>query len=161
MSWFDAFLPELEPLTWRAKPGDGMPATFEPGQVFVQEAQYGLEVAVASASTRPTNADLRRAWKARQGNRPSPVLLAVGYPVVDGTMVAVCGPIGEEPPVTHDVEPSRVERLAATALAEPSRHAATRCLLRLLPEVESDLPGLINSGLLASQELRAGVPHRS
>ena len=56
--------------------------------------------------------------------------------------------------------PSRVERLAATALAEPTREAAQRCLLRLLPEVESDLPGLVNSGLLATQELRHGVPQR-
>ncbi|SNR82460.1 hypothetical protein SAMN04488107_0068 [Geodermatophilus saharensis] len=161
MTWYDAFLTELEPITWRPKPGDGLPASIEAGQVFVQATQYGLEVAVASAGSRPTSADMRKTWKARQANRPSPVLLAVGYPGRGGTLVAVCGPVGDEPPVTHDLEPSRVERLAAAALAEPSRHAAARCLLRLLPEVESDLPGIINSGLLATQEIRGGVPQRS
>jgi hypothetical protein len=137
-----------------------MPGSIKSGQVFLQEADYGLEVAVAEAAKRPTSADMRKAWKARHGGRPSPVLLAVGYPGADGTAVAVCGPVGEDPPVHFDLEPSRVERLAATALAEPTRHAAQRCLLRLLPEVESELPGLVNSGLLATQELRHGVPQR-
>jgi len=161
MPWYDTLLSDLEPLTWRVKPDDGLPATVQAGQVFIQNAQYGLEVAVGSAGAKPTSADMRRAWKARQSNRPSPVLLVVGYPGGDGTVVAVCGPVGDEPPVTHGLEPSLVERLAATALSEPSRHAAARCLLRLLPEVESELPGMINSGLLATQELRAGVPQRS
>src|SRR4051794_11340562 len=99
MTWYDEFLTELEPITWRPKPGDGLPASIEAGQVFVQATQYGLEVAVASAGSRPTSADMRKAWKARQANRPSPVLLAVGYPGRGGTLVAVCGPVGDEPPV--------------------------------------------------------------
>jgi hypothetical protein len=137
-----------------------MPTSIKAGQVFLQEADYGLEVAVAEAAKRPTSADMRKAWKARHGGRPSPVLLAVGYPGGDGPAVAVCGPAGQDPPVHFDLDLSRVERLAATALAEPTRHAAQRCLLRLLPEVESDLPGVVNSGLLATQELLHGVPHR-
>ena len=46
------------------------------------------------------------------------------------------------------------------AIAEPSRHAAVRFLVGMLPEVGSDLPGLRNSGLLATQELAHGVPAR-
>lgn len=53
---------------------------------------------------------------------------------------------------------SQAERLAAVALDEPNRHAATRFLLAVLPELESDMPGLRNVGLLATQGLRAGVP---
>jgi hypothetical protein len=158
MAWFDDFLVDREPRRWTTS--DGMPASIKSGQVFLQEADYGLEVAVAEAARRPTSADMRKAWKARHRGRPSPVLLAVGYPGADGIAVAVCGPVGDDPPVHFDLEPSRVERLAATALSEPTRHAAQRCLLRLLPEVESDLPGLVNSGLLATQELQQGVPQR-
>lgn len=157
--WFDEFLIDREPLRWQGT--DGLPASITPGQVFVQEADFGLEVALASAKKRPTTTEMRKAWKARQANRPSPVLLAVGYPTDTGVAVAVCGPAGDEPPVHLDLEPGRVERLAATALAEPNRHAAQRCLLRLLPELESDLPGIMNSGLLATQELREGVPARA
>ena len=130
-AWFDEFLVDREPRRWNAS--DGMPASIKPGQVFLQGADYGLEVAVAEAAKRPTSADMRKAWKARHGGRPSPVLLAVGYPGAEGTAVAVCGPTGEDPPVHFDLDASRVERLAATALAEPARHAAQRCLLRLLP----------------------------
>lgn len=158
-TWFDDFLVEREPRRWKAP--DGMPVAIKAGQVFLQEADYGLEVAAAEAAKRPTTSDVRKAWKVRHGGRPSPVLLAVGYPVEGGTAIAICGPAGEEPPVHFDLEVARVERLADTALSEPSRHAAQRMLLRMLPELESDMPGLLNSGLLASQELRRGVPLRS
>lgn len=56
---------------------------------------------------------------------------------------------------------SQAERLAAAALAEPNHHAATRFLLATLPELDSPTPGLRNVGLLATQELRAGVPTRT
>ena len=48
-----------------------------------------------------------------------------------------------------------------TALAEPTRHAAVRFLVAMLPEVGSDLPGVRNAGLLATQELAHGVPERA
>ncbi len=114
-----------------------------------------------SESGRPKADDVRRMWKARQGGRPSPVLLVVDYRVGGSTKVTICGPAGDSPPLYPDLERSQVERLAATALAEPSRFAATRFLMSMLPEVGSDLPGLRNSGLLAAQELRHGVPLRS
>ena len=62
--------------------------------------------------------------------------------------------------VQHDIEMSQAERLARVALAEPSHHAATRFLLANLPELNSPMPGLRNVGLLATQELRVGVPER-
>ena len=62
--------------------------------------------------------------------------------------------------VQHDIEMSQAERLAEVALSEPSHHAATRLLLANLPELDSPMPGLRNVGLLATQELRAGVPDR-
>ncbi len=88
----------------------------------------------------------------------SPVLLVVVYPVHGEWKTSLCGPVGDQPGVHHDVEVSQAERLAAVALDEPNRHAATRFLLAALPELESDMPGLRNVGLLATQELRAGVP---
>lgn len=159
MAWFDEFLVDREPIGWQTT--TGMPAAIKARQVFLQATAHGLEVAVAEAAKRPSTADMRGAWKARQGGRVAPLLLVVGYPNLEGTSVAVCGPAGEDPPVHFELEPTLVERLAEAALAEPTRHAAQRCLLRLLPEMESELPGVINSGLLANQELRDGVPQRA
>ena len=92
--------------------------------------------------------------------RPSPLLLIVGHGDDRDGHVTLCGPVGESPPLVPDLEISQVERLCAAALAEPSRHAAVRFLAAMLPEVGSDLPGVRNSGLLATQELRHGVPTR-
>jgi hypothetical protein len=56
----------------------------------------------------------------------------------------------------------QVERICRTALTEPNRHAATRFLWSILPEInESKIPGLRNQGLFATHELEKGVPHRS
>ncbi|MGV0787575.1 hypothetical protein ABQF33_11700 [Mycolicibacterium sp. XJ2] len=159
MAWFDDFLVDQEPRRWQSS--EAMPASITTGHIFLQDADYGLEVAVGEAARRPSSADMRRAWKARHAGRPSPVLVAVGYRGPAGLQIAVCGPAGEEPPVYFDLDKSRVQRLAGAAMSEPTRHAAQRCLLRLLPEMESDLPGLLNSGLLATHELRHGVPLRS
>jgi len=156
--WTDDFLIDLDPGRWGAP--DGFPKSLSPAGFFTQAGANGLEVVLASSSGKPTVADLRKGWEARRAKRASPVLLVVGYPAGGSTCVAVCGPVGEQPPVHHDLGVSQAERLAATALAEPNHHAATRFLLATLPELDSPTPGLRNVGLLATQELRAGVPTR-
>ncbi len=156
--WDDDFLVDLEPLVW-SRP-DGAPEAITPSVLFLGQGDYGLEVAVATSERRPTAEQIRKLWTARQGGRPSPLLLVVGYPEQGEMKVTVCGPAGEHPALTHGLSVSQVERLAAAALAEPSRHAAVRFLVAMLPEAESDLPGIRNAGLLATQELRQGVPER-
>ena len=154
----DDFLIEREPITWSAP--EGFPASLVPAGLFAQDSPSGLEVLLATATRRPTAADLRRAWSKRRGGRASPVLLVAAYPSDTGHLVSLCGPAGDQPMVHHDVEASQAERLAEVALREPSHHAATRFLLANLPELDSPMPGLRNVGLLATQELRAGVPER-
>lgn len=84
----------------------------------------------------------------------------MGYQSGDGWKAAVCGPAGDEPPVESDLDLGQVERLAAAALDEPTRHAATRFLLAMWSELETELPGVRNAGMFASHELRDGVPLR-
>ena len=86
------------------------------------------------------------------------MLLAVLY----GDRAALCGPAGDAPPVFLDLDIGQVERICRTALAEPNRHAASRFLWSILPEVkESLIPGLRNQGLFATHELEKGVPKRA
>ena len=155
----DDFLIDREPITWLAP--EGFPASLAPAGLFTQDAPSGLEVLLATAARRPTAADLRGAWSKRRRGRASPVLVVAVYPRAEGTRASLCGPAGDQPMVQHDVEVSQAERLARVALAEPSHHAATRFLLANLPELDSPMPGLRNVGLLATQELRLGVPERS
>ncbi len=156
--WSDSFLIERDPKSWTTP--DGFPKHFRPQEMFVQDAANGLEVVLVDCSSRPSVADMRKAWEKRRAGRASPVLVVAGYPGTDGPQLAICGPVGDQPAVHLDLAVDRGERLADLALSERTHHAATRFLLAALPELESDLPGLRNVGLLATQELRAGVPER-
>lgn len=73
---------------------------------------------------------------------------------------SVCGPVPPSPAPVIGLPRDQVERIAATALAEPNRHAAVRFLQEVLPEADSQLPGVRNIGLVASHELQFGVPAR-
>ncbi|HTX62035.1 MAG TPA: hypothetical protein VMD28_00245, partial [Acidimicrobiales bacterium] len=157
-AFVDDFLADRDPRRWSAS--KGAPTGIAPEVFFLGEGDHALEVALATSRHRPRADDVRTLWKLRQGRRPSPLLLVVAYEDHDGVRVTVCGAVGENPPLVAGLEPSQVERLAGAALAEPSRHAAVRLLVAMLPEVGSDLPGLRNSGLLATQELCHGVPQR-
>lgn len=158
-AWQDEFLEDLEPKKWSLPSGASSP--LEPSLLFLGNGAHALEVALASSAARPRADDVRKLWSARQNRRPSPLLLVVGYPDHGETRLAVCGPAGEHPTLLFGLAVSQVERLTAAALEEPNRHAAVRFLVAMLPEAETDMPGLRNVGLLATQELRRGVPQRS
>jgi hypothetical protein len=143
---------------WQLPPGGR--GAFVAGELYLGQGEYPLEVVTASAEKRPNLSDVRSLWKRRHAGRPSPVLLVVAYPGRGEFRVAVCGPVGEDPPVLSDLDPGQADRVAFTALEEPDKHAAIRFLHSVLPEVESELPGVRNAGMFANHELRSGLPAR-
>jgi hypothetical protein len=152
-----AFLPDAHAKRWR--PGQSVPG-LEAQEFFVGRGSGALEVAWATASARPTFEGVRKLWRTRQGGRASPVLLVVVFPATGGERAFVCGPAGDVPPVHGDFDLDRVERLCLAALDEPDRHSALRLVTGLLPDIGSSVPGLRNTGLLATHELVADVPTR-
>ena len=164
---------------------EGFPAALTPHAVFFQRhggrvVPHGLEVVVASSGRRPPRAQMREGYLKRRAGRASPVILVVGYPTaapgpheptgrpagVRGVRMEVCGPVGDDPAVLQDLSVGQVERVVDCALDEPDPHAAVRMLQKVL--VGLDAPdhvrlevGLRNAGLLATQELRAGLPQRA
>src|SRR4051794_22970210 len=154
------FLGDRIPRDWSTP--KGAPREAEPAGAWSgRDPRYPLEVALATAERRPRAEDVRKLWKARHGNVPNPLLVVVAYPEGDDWNASICGPIGDEPPVEGDLEIGQVERLADAALNEPTRHAAIRFLSAMWAELETELPGLRNAGMLASHELRDGVPLRA
>ena len=135
-------------------------AGISPVAAFDGRGAHPLEVALATSASRPRAEDMRRAWKSRHGGAPSPLLLVVAYETDGAWKASICGPVGDEPPVEADLDLGLVERIAAAALDQPSRHQAIRFLGGILAEVESELPGIRNHGMLATHELRDGVPQR-
>jgi len=116
-----------------------------------------LEVAVATAPSRPTESDVRNLWKRRKSNQPSPLLLVVLWPSSGGERATVCGATGDEPAVYPDRDPDQIGRIAALALTEPDHHAAVRFLSAYLPE---EAGGLRNVSLFATYDLVERVPKR-
>jgi len=115
-----------------------------------------LEVVVVDHGERPTKEFLQKAYKDRRGGRVNPILVVALY---DG-YAGLCGPSGEEPPVYRDVDRGQADRVCDTALDEPDRHAAQRFLTEMLPQLDEELTGLRNQGLLSTHELKVGVPER-
>jgi hypothetical protein len=140
---------------------DHTPAGFTPIGLFLGQGRLPLEIAVASAPGQPSSGTLRDLWNARHGNTPSPLFLVVIHQGPHGFSASVCGPAPPSPTAKAGLSVDQVERIAATALAEPNRHAAVRFLQSVLPEVDSHLVGIRNLGLVATHELEIGVPGRS
>lgn len=112
-----------------------------------------LEVLAVESSVEPNLPEVRSVWKARQGGRAAPLILAVLH---DGK-ATLCGPSGDEPATYSHVERGQAERICREALEKPDRHAALRWLRDALPSMDSRLPGIRNEGFLASHELAVGA----
>jgi hypothetical protein len=132
-----------------------------PSVVLIGSGDAALEFAIGTAMSRPRADDLRQLWKTRLSGRPCPLVLAVEYPHETVSAIAIYGPTPDDAQVLFDLEPSQIARLALCALKEPNRHSALRFLISSLESLEGDqLPGVRNSGLLATHELRYGLQLR-
>lgn len=125
-------------------------------EYHIGEGNSALEIVVTDHGDWPTKEFLRGVYLDRRGNRVNPILVVALY----DDSVGLCGPSGEEPPVYRDVDPGQAERVCETALKRPNRLAAREFLTQTLPQLEQDLAGLRNQGLLSTHELRVGVPER-
>lgn len=115
-----------------------------------------LEIAVANHGERPTKEYLQKTYSDRRGNRANPILIVAIY----GDKAGLCGPSGEDPPIYRDVDRGQAERVCNAALDKPDRFTAQQFLSEMLPQLDEELTGLRNQGLLSTHELRVGVPDR-
>jgi hypothetical protein len=131
-------------------------AGLSPSALHIGHGQNAFEVAVLTASGKPTASALQTAWKTRRGGRASPVLLIALY----SDKAALCGPAGEDPPVRHDIDQGQVERLCRAALDQPDRHSALAFIGQALPSLDTAVPGLRNEGLFAFHALTVDAQRR-
>jgi len=115
-----------------------------------------LEIAVTEVDGEPTKEFLQKTFSDRRNNRANPVLVVALY----GEKAGVCGPSGEEPPVHRGIGRSQVERVCNASLEKPDRFVAQSFLSEILPQLDEELVGLRNQGLLSTHELKVGVPDR-
>jgi hypothetical protein len=140
---------------------DGCPAGFEPRYVVSGNSDGGgmaLEIAVTKwgKGDSPTREALTRLHTIRLNKRANPLVLVVETPkgaLVFGpnTATAPVGPLADD----------QTERILQAALDEPTALAARARLSGLVQALDTtSMPGVQNSGLFASHELRVGVPQR-
>jgi hypothetical protein len=127
-----------------------------PEALFIGPGDLGLEIALYATTARPTAGVLQAAWKARRGSRAAPVLVVA----LHDARAWLCGPTGESLPVHAEKDMGAIERLCATALRQPNRHAALVFLAQSLPSFDTSVPGVRNEGLFALHELTNDVPER-
>ena len=126
-------------------------------ELFLGNGSNALEVAVFSATAKPTTGALQQAFKDRKAGRASPILVVVLHP--EGA--SLCGVSVEHPPVFHCDDASQAGRLCESALKLPHRNAAIRFLTEAMPSLETALPGITNGGLLSLHELTHGTRNRA
>jgi hypothetical protein len=140
---------------------DGCPTGFEPRYVVSGNSDGGgiaLEIAVTKwgKGDSPTREALTRLHTIRLNRRANPLVLVVETPkgaLVFGpnTATAPVGPLADD----------QTERILQAALDEPTALAARARLSGLVQALDTtSMPGVQNSGLFASHELRVGVPQR-
>ena len=119
-------LTDTKPRPWQIP--DGVKSKIAPAGYFLGGGTTPLEVALAAAPTRPTEADIRSVWKKRKGNTPSPLLLIVKWPDSGRERASVCGPTGDNPPVYSDRDVAQVERIASSDRRHLSHRRRSRSL---------------------------------
>ncbi|MDB9279984.1 hypothetical protein PN416_06365 [Halorubrum ezzemoulense] len=125
-------------------------------EFYQGEGSSALEIVVVDHGERPNKDFLQRTYSDRRGGRVNPILVVAIY----DDKVGLCGPSGEDPPVFRDVDRGQAERVCDAALKKPDRHVAQSFLSNTLPQLDEELAGLRNQGLLSTHELRVGVPDR-
>jgi len=142
---------ELRPLSSENLQG------LKPKGYYLGHGTQALEVLVTEFASKPATDQIRKAWQARWGRRPVPVVLVILYE----NKAALCAPVGEKPAIYLDQDIDLVERLCSTALTEPDRHSALRFLKNAIPVIDplADIKilGLRNEGLFALHQLDYGV----
>lgn len=147
------FLESATPRPWKS---DRVSADCE---LYLGEGSNALEVVVTERDDRPQKNWLQRLYTDRRNQRINPILVVVLRD--DGQTVDIIGPAGENPDVKRDLETSQVERICESALDRPDHHAAQRFLSAVLAQIDEELVGLRNQGLLSTHELKTGVPDRT
>jgi hypothetical protein len=145
-----SFLPDREPRDLNEPSLDGI----RPERLFLGSGPMGLEVAQFTSARRPTASQLRDLHDHRRQRRATPVLIVVTH---SHGRAAIATRFGDEWSLQTDLDQSQVERLCTLALDAPDRHAADAVLRTRLPQLDSTLPGVRNSGLFAMHELEEGV----
>ena len=148
----------LEPLSSRTSIPWTSDRTDTEFDVYIGEGTNALEIVVTNPRDFPTKQFLERTWRDRRDGRPNPVVIVALNNQED--TAALFGPSGDDPPLRRGLDRDQAGRIVDAALEKPSRFAAQRFIREAFEQLDDDLVGVRNQGLLTTHELKRGVPER-
>lgn len=157
-SQMESFLADFNGRPWKQ---NGAPSTLTPHHIYPANLGVQIEVAYATAPGRPSAHEVRALWSDRWNKRSTGVLLVAAYPGEGAVPKAAVVGLRDKGTFVTDLSFSSVERIVDQALEAPTTARAEEILASLFEEHKDDeIPGLANTGLFATHELLANVPHR-
>ena len=136
-----------------------LPNGFSQAQLYLSEqSRSSLEVVVITSVHKPTRTDLTNIWKGRHENHHNHLVLIVLH---NDNRASICGPFGENPKIFQDIDVGLTKRLAEAALQQKDRLSLRRFLNDALPTLETELPGIVNEGMVALHNLTTTARNRN
>ena len=118
-----------------------------PVGLFIGKGNQALEVAIFTSLLKPSNGKSQEAFKKRRASRATPVLIVIKH----SEGATLCGTNGDNPPVHNINDAKQAERLCESALNKPNKNSAIHFLADAMPSLATELPGILNEGLLSNQ----------
>ena len=127
---------------------DGCPAPLRPVGIFAgrpNSNNHRFSLVILRSDEAPSPSVIRRAWKWWQGGKYiESVMIAI-----HGEEATLWGPQREDPPVWPKLKVSELQTLCEEILRQFGPDQALRFLQDALPQLGSNLAGILNQGMLS------------
>lgn len=129
----------------------------QPIEYYIGQGTNALEIVILESKKVPTKLVIQNAYIKIRSGRATPILIVIKY----DDQFFLCGPTGEQPDVVNTKDLEFVKRISKFALRKGNRNMAINFVMDCFATFESNLPGIINQGLLTNHELSHGTKKRN
>ena len=125
----------------------------QPIEFYLGQGTNALEIIILESHKTPATLVIQNAYTTRKSGRATPVLIVIKY----NDKFFLCGPTGEKPNIINTKDFDFVKRICISALRQSNRNNAINFVMDCFTSLDSDLPGIVNQGLLSNHELVHGT----
>ena len=127
----------------------------QPIEFYLGQGTNALEIIILS-HINPSDLGNSECIYHQKRGRATPVLIVIKY----NDKFFLCGPTGEKLNIINTKDFDFVKRICISALRQSNRNNAINFVMDCFTSLDSDLPGIVNQGLLSNHELVHGTKKR-